>query len=315
MREIKRQTVWQKSEHNAFTDLIRFQDAWWCTFREASTHTSENGIIRILKSIDGTIWLDMGTIRIQEADLRDPKLSISPTNTLVLLATALYTKAPLKYYQTFAWSQYSNHNWSNPTAVAEPNHWLWRITWQNGKAYGIAYGTPPKEGLYWYEFSSLTHYKSYQIEKFDDEYANEHDLAFDEQGNVYCLLRRDITPAELSTGLLGKSKPPYKQWEWFDLGFRIGGPALAWAPNKKTLLAGYRRHQDPNQWLPQWTEIAELSLDGKVLKSIDLESGGDCSYPGLALEGTTLKAVYYSSHEGQTKIYSSDIELNHPSRK
>ncbi|SBS25516.1 hypothetical protein MAQ5080_00285 [Marinomonas aquimarina] len=309
MKEIKLTSIWQASEHNAFTDLTRFNEAWWCTFREAESHNSTDGTLRLLKSSDGSRWQDMGCLRIDNADLRDPKLSVSPSNQLILIATAYYTNADPKYRQTFAWRN-KQGEWSEPTPIAEQSHWLWRITWHQDKAYGLAYGTRPKNGLHWYEISpSLDSYKSRRVTEFDGNYVNEHGLVFDEQGTAYCLLRRDITPPESSTGLLGTSKPPYDQWQWQDLGFRIGGPELVWAPDKKTLLAGYRRHEDPSQWLPQWTEIAELSLAGKVLQSIHLESGGDCSYPGLALDQQTLKAVYYSSHDGHCKIYCSDIEM------
>src|ERR1041384_1204212 len=27
--------IWDKGGHNAFTDLVRWHDRWWCTFREA----------------------------------------------------------------------------------------------------------------------------------------------------------------------------------------------------------------------------------------------------------------------------------------
>ena len=30
--------IWDHGRHNAFTDLIRFQDCWWVTFREAEKH-------------------------------------------------------------------------------------------------------------------------------------------------------------------------------------------------------------------------------------------------------------------------------------
>lgn len=311
MKETKLTTIWQASAHNAFTDLIRYNGAWWCTFREASTHTSANGSLRVLRSGGGDEWHDMGVISVANGDIRDPKLSISPNHELVLIGTVFYTEAAPQYRQTYAWTKLGKQEWSTPMVIAEQNHWLWRITWHKDKAYGIAYGTAPKNGLHWYEISSsLDSFKSQRMTEFDGNYVNEHGLVFDEQGTAYCLLRRDITPPESSTGLIGKSKPPYDKWEWMDLGFRIGGPTLEWAPDKKTLLAGYRRHKDPSQWLPQWTEISELSMDGKVLKSINLESGGDCSYPGLALDGNRLKAVYYSSHEGHAKIYCSEIELN-----
>ena len=30
--------IWSHAPHNAFTDLIRFRDRWWCVFREAQAH-------------------------------------------------------------------------------------------------------------------------------------------------------------------------------------------------------------------------------------------------------------------------------------
>ena len=35
--------IWDKAPHNAFTDLIRFKDHWYCAFREGSAHRSNDG--------------------------------------------------------------------------------------------------------------------------------------------------------------------------------------------------------------------------------------------------------------------------------
>ena len=42
--------------HNAFTDLLRFRDRWWCTFREAESHGDSIGTLRVLVSEDGDTW-------------------------------------------------------------------------------------------------------------------------------------------------------------------------------------------------------------------------------------------------------------------
>ena len=34
--------IWDRGPHNAFTDLVRFADRWWCTFREAQDHGAEH---------------------------------------------------------------------------------------------------------------------------------------------------------------------------------------------------------------------------------------------------------------------------------
>lgn len=36
--EIEVTKIWDQGPHNAFTDLIRFKDAFYCTFREGTTH-------------------------------------------------------------------------------------------------------------------------------------------------------------------------------------------------------------------------------------------------------------------------------------
>ena len=40
---VKVQRIWNKAPHNAFTDLVRFQDRWFCVFREGAGHVSPDG--------------------------------------------------------------------------------------------------------------------------------------------------------------------------------------------------------------------------------------------------------------------------------
>src|SRR5688572_25301459 len=48
--------IWDEGRHNAFTDLVRWKDRWWCTFREGEDHVGGEGAIRILTSTDGGKW-------------------------------------------------------------------------------------------------------------------------------------------------------------------------------------------------------------------------------------------------------------------
>ena len=48
--------IWDAGKHNAFTDLIRFKDRWYCTFREADGHVGGDGQLRVLSSADGARW-------------------------------------------------------------------------------------------------------------------------------------------------------------------------------------------------------------------------------------------------------------------
>ena len=49
--------IWDRAAHSAFTDLIRFQDHLYCTFREGTGHIpGQNGVIRVIRSADGMNW-------------------------------------------------------------------------------------------------------------------------------------------------------------------------------------------------------------------------------------------------------------------
>ena len=83
------QKIWDTDSHAALTDLIFFQGAWLCTFRESDAHVlGADGEIRIIESQDGNQWNSVASFQSQGIDLRDPKLSITPEGRLMLLVGA-----------------------------------------------------------------------------------------------------------------------------------------------------------------------------------------------------------------------------------
>jgi hypothetical protein len=77
--------IWDQGAHNPFTDLLRFDDRWWCTFREAEEHGPSIGTVRVITSEDGADWQSVAVLEEQEVDLRDPKLSVTPDGRLMLV--------------------------------------------------------------------------------------------------------------------------------------------------------------------------------------------------------------------------------------
>lgn len=53
---VSSQRIWNEAPHNAFTDLVRFKDRWYCVFREGKAHVSPDGALRVLTSVDGEKW-------------------------------------------------------------------------------------------------------------------------------------------------------------------------------------------------------------------------------------------------------------------
>src|SRR4030095_1494894 len=66
--EVRR--IWDAAPHNAFTDLVRFRDEWFCVFREGSAHISADGALRVIVSPDGSKWTSAALITSTNGDLR-----------------------------------------------------------------------------------------------------------------------------------------------------------------------------------------------------------------------------------------------------
>lgn len=302
IKEVRK--IWDAAPHNAFTDLVRWHDRWYCTFREAPKHVSEEGNIRIIASSDGEKWESVLLLSEAGKDLRDPKLSITPDDRLMLLG-GLRTWPP-KYEATLqSWVAFSKDGatWTPRQTVLEQGLWLWRVTWNANAAYGIAYGgkDPKHKETDW--FSRLVHSDDGIHYDRLAEFASlpgmtEAMVQFDANGRMYCVHRRD---AGTQTALLGTSDPPYAQWNWHDTGFHLGGPALLnykgqWWTAGRWVVGGAR------------TVLARADFDkGTIEPVLYFPSGGDTSYPGLVANGDELWMSYYSSHEGKGSIYLAKI--------
>lgn len=79
--------IWDDGEHNAFTDICFWKDAYWLVFRHAINHSVLiPGRIFILKSVDGGKWEKVAELVDHEFgfDLRDPKLMVAGDRLMVV---------------------------------------------------------------------------------------------------------------------------------------------------------------------------------------------------------------------------------------
>jgi hypothetical protein len=289
--------IWQQAPHNAFTDLIAFNGALWCVFREGSDHISPDGAFRILQSSNDDQWHSVALISMPNADLRDAKFSLTPAGTLLLLGAGALHDRSLCSHQSFIWQSDNGICWSEPQPVGEPNIWLWRMTWQQ-KLYAVGYKVGQPRFVRLYNTSDSNSFTAVS-DIYSGSYANESALLFENDGTALCLLRRDP-----EHGLFGVSQPPYTDWHWQDSGCRIGGPQCLQTPDGR-LLACVRLYDDKVRTSLCWID----RQTGKLSEALPLPSGGDCSYAGMVLQGNTLYVSYYSSHEATTAIYLAVVSV------
>jgi hypothetical protein len=301
MKMMEARKIWDQAPHNAFTDLVRFQERWFCVFREGKAHVSPDGAWRVITSTDGEKWNSAALITSPDADLRDAKIAIAPDGQLMLYgAKLLHDKSKHTLLSLTCFSK-DGFTWSDTHEIGDPDFWLWRVTWHKGKAYTIGYNGGKDRSVRLYSSSDGKKFDTLVERLFDAGYPNEATLVFDGD-TAYCLLRRD--GKLINTGLLGISPPPYTQWEWKDLGARIGGPNMIFLPDRR-MMAAVRLYDGSTR-----TSLCLIDPPtGKFTEFLKLPSGGDTSYAGLALHDGLLWVSYYSSHEEKTSIYLAKVAL------
>jgi len=310
------QRIWGQAPHSAFTDLVRFRDSWFCTFREGESHVSYDGSIRVISSSDGETWSSTAHISGRpEQDLRDPKLVVAPDGRLMVLGLDRRLQGEDRY-EFFSWVAFSEDgsNWSDPVEVGEADVFMWRVTWNQGVAYATGYTdrrafshrSNREELVRLYRSEDGTQFDPYVNYLFERGSPSEASIVFQEDETAVCLLRRDGGD---NSAQIGTSAPPYDHWNWKDLGLPIGGPHLVSLPDGRLVGSGRLRLEDKESRTALWWLDPDAGTATEILR---LPSGGDTSYAGMVFHEDLLWVSYYSTHEEKTSIYLAKVSLPSP---
>lgn len=306
------QKIWDHALHNSMTDLIRYRDRWYCVCRESDKHAEgSNGVIRLLASEDSLQWHAVGVFTERGVDLRDPKLSITPTGQLMLLMGGLeYHKTKLKNIRSLVAFSEDGFHWGPLQSILGDNEWLWRVTWNRGKAYGASYSLSNIEDQY----------QEWNIKLFQSEngvdytlvtdwnisgYPNETTLRFLSTGEMVALVRRE--KKHDNRAWLGYSELPYTEWQWKPTQHYVGGPNFLILPGNQMWVAGRLLLSNPYV-LVEKTFVGRMDSHD-IHPLLVVPSGGDCSYPGMVFHEGLIWMTYYSSHEGKTSIYLARLAI------
>jgi len=298
--------VYADNNHNAFTDLCRFRDDYYLTFRSCPEGhgISSAASIVVLRSKDAQTWEKVHMFSVPDRDTRDPHLLVFKNQLFVYTGTWLcHPENPklhdLNEHLGYAVWTSDGVYWQGPRSLEGTyGHYVWRAAAYGGKAYlcgrrkrdfakDVREEAGPLTEAALLESDDGLVWKTAGL--FANTYGDETAFLFEPDGSILAVMRNGQweRPA-----IVCKSKPPYREWTHRFLDRNIGGPMLAkWG--ERYLVGGRRafNRQNPKTalyWLVNDTmeEIAELP------------SGGDTSYPGFVQLSETRGLVsYYSSHE------------------
>lgn len=312
--------IFYNGEHNAFTDLIRFNGKYFLTFRSCPDGhgVSEKASIIVRSSSDGDEWNTVYRFHVEGRDTRDPHFLIFK-NKLFIYTGTWYAKRDKEtgYFNQNKMLGYAvwtkdGQSWTDPVMLEGTyGHYIWRAAALGDKAYLC--------GRRIHDFIETSDEKiieSAMLESddgliwkkralFQETHGDETAFLFETDGKVIAIARRGRDNAELCI-----SKWPYIQWQRTDLGRYIGGPLIAkWG--SRYVVAGRKRTGDTYVTTMYWLE------NNKLHEFITFPSGGgDTSYPGFVeLNPQEALVSYYSSHEKDkngkkmTAIYLARIEI------
>jgi hypothetical protein len=320
--------VFHNGEHNAFTDLCRFRDRFYLTFRSCPDGHGVNptASIIVLASDDARTWHEAHRFRVRDRDTRDPHFLIFRDRLFVYTGTWYCGETAPKSYDLnehlgySAWSD-DGRDWRSPVMLEGTyGHYIWRAAAWGGKAYLCGrrkrdfVKTPRPEDDPVTESALLESDDGLVWRKaglFQETFGDETAFRFEPDGAILAVARSGGgRPAQVC-----RSRPPYNHWQRSDLDRNIGGPLLVkWGDHY--LVGGRKMIGGPPRTTLYWL------VEDQLQEFAQLPSGGDNSYPGF-VELTPARALvsWYSTHQRDdagreiTAIYLAELVREETARE
>jgi hypothetical protein len=318
--------VFHNGEHNAFTDMCRFNGKIYLTFRSCPDGHSvyPSASIIVLSSKDGKKWEKVFQFNVADRDTRDPHFVVFKNKLFVYTGTWHCEKDDPggKFRDTnqhlgyCVWSS-DGKKWTEPQMVEGTyGHYIWRAAVYKDKVYLCGrrkhqFIEMPRndesrritESAMLVSNNGINFTKAALFQKYNgDETA----FLFEKDGAVVAVARRGRGLAEIC-----RSNPPYVEWERKELSRYIGGPLLEKWDGRYFIGGRKMINEGPRSTVFYW-----LGENDKLIECVNLPSSGDTSYPGFVkLSKNSALVSYYSSHEKDengneiTAIYLAILEL------
>lgn len=305
--------------HCAFTDLVLWKGYYYCCFRHAERHAAlPCGDVWIIRSADLEKWEVCGTLT-TGLDDRDPAM-VADVDRLYVYFGSRYVETDgsgglveggERWLQSHASYTTDGTSWHVPIAVYERGFWLWHPYRFDDGFYCAAYGArgagpdtadqvvnfvASPDGLNWNHVAPLRSDDDGDKTQLYDETA----LYRWDDGRILAAIRSGTNSQ--GTHFM-EAQPPYTEWTRWSVAHEMQAPVMAKVAGV-LVGAGRSFHGDSFQdtvaeHRRSHTSVYIIHPEKRTTEHLmDLPSGGDTSYCGMALRNeNTLLISYYSQHE------------------
>lgn len=297
-------TVTADDQHNAFTDLIAWREAFWLVYTASPSHfASRQSRVVLLWSSDAIEWQEVARFNGGGQDIRDPRLAV--IGDRLMLYALLNRKFDPQPYATICAQSDDGRNWS-AFSQAVPDGWLL------GKPE-----TP--DGWYWYALAHHLGQRTAQLfrstdgiqwephgKMFGPRGVDETALVFRPDGTLWAAARLEsgsgILGSDENGTLIATARPPYESWTSCTCSrlTRLDGPCLfdhgrVYAVGRYQPQTGGFIHRQGSVLSRKRTAI--FGIDQQELVHLaDLPSSGDTAYAGVVVRDGQLYVSYYTSN-------------------
>lgn len=292
--------IWKGEKYAAFTSLVYYKGDYYCAFRNAQMHYDPTGkdcgSIKIIRSKDVEHWEEFLNFSVDNYDLRDPQLSVTPTGKLMLLTErVLYVKG--KSVKRHSCVSFIDKDGSFSVLApisfnASPDrNWIWNVSWIDGEAYGFCYNP-------YFAFVKSKDGANFElIERLRIEsQATETSVVKINKNELFAVARTH------GNALIGVYNIKDKVWKWEECAERIDCPKIITV--KKDIFVIGRSYVGGKK-----TSLYKYNKETNKLECIKRISGGrDCAYPGIVYKDGYFYISYYIGEKEQSDIYMILVE-------
>jgi len=295
--------IWDNSPHNVFTDLIKFNGTYYCSYSEeySSSMDAEKsmGSIRIIRSKTGKNWESVDLIQKKGMKLCNPRLSITPDRQIMIVMDG--SASPLVSFSDKKGDVFSDPEAVNiDTAIISGKKRLWKVTWFRGTGYALFYKSDSKND----KISLLKTIDGKNFEKVTkievDGLFDESTLRFDQNGTMYAIINNADNEKIVT---VGTSDWPYTKWSYRKV--KESPEKFNYTIINKNIVMVATGMSNPELH----TGILTVTKKGYLEEILKLPLVKDVCYPGILKEPGKLLVTCCSTHEGKSAIYLLKISV------